>query len=80
MHINNIHQYLMEAGQDSGPLCPGDPGLLTHIQKPYLKFQYCYIKSNLRPCFMCKFFNKGGAPPIGVFAARLPPGGQQHHI
>jgi len=76
IHMNNILQYFREVSPISVPPSLDAPGILILIQKPYTQFQAGYIKLNRRPCFMCKFYNKGGAPPIGLLAAGLPPGGQ----
>jgi uncharacterized C2H2 Zn-finger protein len=79
IHINHIHQYFMETPQrPSFDLNP--ESVLILIRKPYTKFQSGYFTSNRRPCFMCKFFNKGGAPPMGILAVEMPSGGQQHHL
>jgi hypothetical protein len=80
MHISRIHQYFNETvyGTALFPIAPGQ--VLALIQKPYISFQSGYTKLNRRPCFMCKFFNRGGAPPIGIMAAGLPSGGQQHNL
>ena len=80
IHINIIHQYFMETAPMSGPLTPGAASVLSLVREPYIIFQAGYTKLNHRPCFMCKFHNKGGAPPIGGLTSKLPPGGQQHHL
>lgn len=68
MHINHIKQYFRETSPEDVPADLGDGGTLALIKKPYIKFQSDYIKINRRPCFMCKFFNGKGAPPIGAHA------------
>jgi hypothetical protein len=79
MHLSRIHQYFSETMPGAVPLPALPWEILTLIQKPYINFQYGYTRLNRRPCFMCKFFNRGGAPPIGIMAAYLPSGGQQHN-
>jgi len=69
-HINNIRQYIREMSSEDIPDIFDVCSVLTLIKKPYTKFQYGYIVANRRPCFMCKFFNRRGAPPIGISAPR----------
>jgi hypothetical protein len=78
--MNHILQFFREASASLVPPVLDACGILTLIKKPYVEFQFIYIKFNRRPCFMCKFFNKGGAPPTGVLAASRPPGGPQHNL
>jgi hypothetical protein len=80
IHIDNIHQYFKETSPSTAPLTPDAEAIVKLINKPYLKFQSRYIELNRRPCFMCKFFKKGGAPPIGILDTTLPLQGQQHHL
>jgi len=75
MHVNSIHQHFRETVPESVPSAPWPEETLALIRKPYLGFQSGYLLSNRRPCFMCKFFNKGGAPPIGDSAPNCPLGG-----
>jgi hypothetical protein len=70
MHMNNIRQYLREVSPEDIPAVFDACGILDLIKKPYIKFQSGYIGINRRPCFMCKFFERGGAPPIGIHAPR----------
>ena len=48
-------------------------GILALIKKPYIEFQYGFMKSQKRPCFMCKFFHKANAPSIGIYAPYAGP-------
>jgi len=68
--MNNVRQYLREVTSESIPSVFDACGVLALIRKPYIKFQSSYIKINRRPCFMCKFFDKRGAPPVGILAPR----------
>lgn len=68
VHINNIRQYFREVSQGTMPPVLDAHSILTLIKEPCLDFQFGYIKYNRRPCFMCKFFYKGGAPPVGLYA------------
>jgi len=70
IHLNNIRQYIREVSPEDIPAVFDACGVLALIKKPYIKFQYGYIKTTRRPCFMCKFFDGRGAPPIGVHAPR----------
>lgn len=68
MHMNNIRQYFREVSPGDIPAVFDACGVLGLIKNPYIKFQSGYTKMIRRPCFMCKFFNKRGAPPIGIHA------------
>jgi hypothetical protein len=70
IHMNNIRQYIREVSPEDIPAVFDASGILALIKNPYIKFQSGYIGINRRPCFMCKFFNGRGAPPIGVYAPR----------
>ena len=70
MHGNNIRQYFRETSPGDVPAIFDDCAVLRLIKKPYTEFQLGYIKTNRRPCFMCKFFNSGSAPPVGIHAPR----------
>jgi len=65
LHASRIYQYFREA--TCGAIRHGldEAGIVALIKKPYLIFQSGYMESYGRPCFMCKFFNRAGAPPIG---------------
>jgi len=65
---SRIHQYFMETSPTDTPPDNGPGSIMSLIKIPYIEFQYGYTKLNQRPCFMCKFFNKYGAPPIGTTA------------
>jgi hypothetical protein len=75
MHLCRIHQYFREAAPNATPLAPGKASTIALIKRPGLEFQHGYTKSNKRPCFMCKFFYRGGAPPIGLLACPPAPRG-----
>ena len=68
LFANRIHQYFMETSPDGMPLATDWKGIAGLIKKPYLAFQLGYVKLNRRPCFMSKFLNGAGAPPIGIHA------------
>ena len=72
LYMNNIRQYFREIAFEDIPAVFDAYETIALIKKPYIKFQFGYMKTNIRPCFMCKFFNGKGAPPIGLIA---PPGG-----
>ena len=67
-HMNSIRQYIREVSPEDIPAVFDACAVLTLIKKPYIKFQLDFLKINRKPCFMCKFFNKRGAPPIGIHA------------
>jgi hypothetical protein len=72
IHMNNIRQYFREAGAaEDIPDVFDACGVLSLIKMPYIKFQSNYIELNRRPCFMCKFFDRKGAPPIGMHAPNV---------
>jgi hypothetical protein len=68
MHINRIHQYYKERAPTDTSADTDPESVVKLIRNPYLKFQSGYIKLNRRPCFMSKFFNGKGAPPVGLHA------------
>jgi len=68
LHKSRIHQYFMETMYPDSPASTSVHDIISLIKKPYIKFQFGYTKLNLRPCFMCKFFDRPGAPPIGLAA------------
>jgi hypothetical protein len=70
VHLNNIRQYLREISPEDIPPVFDACGILVLIKKPYTDFQSGYVEINRRPCFMCKFFDRRGAPPIGIHAPR----------
>jgi hypothetical protein len=65
---NHIHQYFKETSPDDTPLETDRKNVIGLIKKPYKIFQREYFKLNQRPCFMSKFLNGEGAPPIGLYA------------
>jgi hypothetical protein len=67
LYKNSIHLYFKETSQAGAPHEAGCENVLRLIKKPYLEFQTGYIKQNKRPCFMCKFFNRPGGPPVGLY-------------
>ena len=67
-HMNSIRQYIREVSPEDIPAVFDACAVLTLIKKPYIKFQFDFLKINRKPCFMCKFFNKRGSPPIGFHA------------
>ena len=75
MHASRIYLYFKEASR--GVIRHGldKSGIVALIKKPYIIFQSGYLESYKRPCFMCRFFNSPGAPPIGRMAPRCPPVG-----
>jgi hypothetical protein len=68
MHIDRIHQYYKERAPADTPAGTDPESVVKLIRNPYLKFQSGYIRLNRRPCFMSKFFDGKGAPPIGIHA------------
>jgi len=72
LHTGSIVQYFRETIPKSVPVFPDNSQTLKLIQRPYFKFQYGYIQLNKRPCFMCRFFNRSGAPPIGCLPLNRP--------
>ena len=54
-----------------------DRDLLSRINGmgPACRFQFRYMKSNRRPCFMCKFFDALAPPYISIVSFQRPPGG-----
>jgi hypothetical protein len=67
-HMNNIRQYIRETCPDDIPAVFDVCSILAIIKKTCKKFQFGYVKINRRPCFMCRFFNGSGVPPIGIIA------------
>ena len=65
-HENNIRQYIRERFPESTPPDFDAKYILELIRKPHIRFQFNYIKMNHHPCFMCKFFDRRGAPPVGL--------------
>ena len=70
LYMNSIRQYVREVSPEEVPDVFDACGVLAFVKKSYTKFQSGYIETNRRPCFMCKFFNRGGAPPVGIHAPR----------
>ena len=68
LHIKRIHQYFREVSPADTPPEAETKSVVGLIKAPYIKFQNGYVKVNHRPCFMCKFFDGEGAPPVGLFA------------
>lgn len=66
IHKNRISQHFKETSPGSVSEVMGAVGILSLIKKPYLKFQCVYISAQRRPCFMCKYFDGIGAPPVGI--------------
>jgi len=79
MHAARIYLYFKEASRGAIPHGLGDAGIVALIKKTYAIFQSGYLGSYKRPCFMCKFFDRPGAPPTGQMAPLQPPGGLQHN-
>ena len=67
---SRIHQYFKETSPTDTPLAADRKSIVGLIKKPYAVFQHGYIAMNRRPCFMSKFLDGTGAPPIGIHAPR----------
>jgi hypothetical protein len=65
---NRIHQYFKEISSADTPLITDCKNIIGLIIKPYIIFQRGYVMLNRRPCFMSKFLDGVGAPPIGLYA------------
>ena len=65
---NRIHQYFKESSPADTPLAADKKSVAGLIKKPYIIFQHGYALLNRRPCFMSKFLDGAGAPPIGIHA------------
>ena len=65
-----IHQYYMETSPTGTPNATDRKSVAGLIKKPYIDFQHGYVMLNRRPCFMSKFLDGTGAPPIGLSAPR----------
>ena len=65
-----IHQHFKERSPDDTQPTADRKSIVSLIRKPYTVFQRGYITMNRRPCFMSKFFDGTGAPPIGILAPR----------
>jgi hypothetical protein len=70
-HMNNMRQYLREASPGDMPAALDARGVLSLIREPCTGFQRGYTEANRRPCFMCKFFGRGGAPPVGIRGPKM---------
>jgi len=79
IYASRIYLYFKEVSHGIIRHGLNEAGIVALIKKPYTEFQSGYLELNKRPCFMCKFFNRPGAPPSGRMAPPLPPGGQQHN-
>jgi hypothetical protein len=66
-HENNIRQYIRERFPESTPPDFNENYIINLIRKPHIRFQFFYIKMNHQPCFMCKFFDRKGTPPVGIY-------------
>jgi hypothetical protein len=68
LFINKMHQFFKESSPKFTHPLPEPISILKQIKtyKPYTEFQFKYIESNKRPCFMSKLFKDGRAPPIGI--------------
>ena len=71
MHAPHIYMYFRETSRGAIGHGLGKAGIAALIKKPYIKFQSGYTGIYRRPCFMCKFFDRAGAPPIGIHAPRM---------
>ena len=73
LYKNRIHQFFKETSSNDTPDEINLENVLGLIKKakPYKKFQSDYLKLNLRPCFMSKFFDRTGAPRFGPHAANF---------
>jgi len=67
MHRNHIEQQIRETAPEDIPAALSECGILLRIERSGIDFQRDYIKTNRRPCFMSKFFDSTGAPPIGIY-------------
>jgi hypothetical protein len=65
---NHIHQYFRETALTETPVVASRKSIIGLIKKPYTLFQRGYAMLNRHPCFMSKFFDGSGAPPIGFYA------------
>lgn len=70
MHLDNVRQHIRETSPEDTPVVIDVAGVLARIKKNCAKFQCGYIGNNRRACFMCKFFDGRGAPPVGIVAPR----------
>jgi hypothetical protein len=68
MHKSRIYQYYKERAPTDTPSDTDPESVVKLIRNPYLKFQFGYINLNRRPCFMSKFFDGVGVPPVGIHA------------
>jgi len=68
MHADHIYQYFRETSSPPPASGLDDAGIAALIRKPFIEFQYGYVRLNRRPCFMCKFFYNAGAVHIGLTA------------
>jgi hypothetical protein len=68
VHVDKIYMYFRETscGTIGHGLSKND--IFALIKDPYIEFQRGYLETNRRACFMCKFINRAGAPPMGVCA------------
>jgi len=64
---NRIYQHFKEIRPDDTLPITDRKGIIGLIKKPYTVFQLTYIRLNLRHCFMSKFLDGTGAPPIGIY-------------
>ena len=62
-HLNNVRQYIKETYPEDVPAVFDVSGVLSYIKGRAIDFQAGYIEKNRKACFMCKMFNKTGAPP-----------------
>ena len=67
---SRIHQYFREVSPADTPLEDDRKSVAGLIKKPFIEFQRGYVLLNRRPCFMSKFLDGAGAPPIGIHAPR----------
>ena len=67
LYKNKIHQFFKETAPADTPPETSQKSVMNLIKKPYLKFQSRFTEHNIRPCFMCKFFNGDGGPRIGIY-------------
>ena len=70
LFVNSIHQYFKETSPAKTPPVVDWKSVVDLIKKPYIIFQREYVILNRRPCFMSKFLDGTGAPPIGLHAPR----------